>query len=89
MMIVSIALDLKWGREEEYQIKILGIIELLELFPLLYLSIIISIFPLHACTTKFGAKMKGWVIQRLPHLGIHPIVSHQTQTLLHMPANFH
>ena len=33
--------------------------------------------------TKFGAKMKGWTIQRLPHLGIHPIISHQTQTLLH------
>jgi hypothetical protein len=31
--------------------------------------------------TKFGAKMKGWTIQRLPHLGIHPIISHQTQTL--------
>ena len=38
--------------------------------------------------TKFGAKMKGWIIQRLPHLGIHPIISHQTQTLLHMPARF-
>jgi hypothetical protein len=24
--------------------------------------------------TKFGAKMKGWTIQRLPHLGIHPII---------------
>jgi hypothetical protein len=38
--------------------------------------------------TKFGAEMKGWTIQRLPHLGIHPIISHQTQTLLHMPARF-
>jgi hypothetical protein len=38
--------------------------------------------------TKFGAKKKGWTIQRLPHLGIHPIISHQTQTLLHMPARF-
>jgi hypothetical protein len=37
---------------------------------------------------KFGAKMKGWTIQRLPHLGIHPIISHQTQTLLHMPERF-
>jgi hypothetical protein len=26
--------------------------------------------------TKFGAKMKGWAIQRLPHPGIHPIISH-------------
>jgi hypothetical protein len=38
--------------------------------------------------TKFGAKMKGWTIQRLPHLGFHPIISHQTQTLLHMQARF-
>ena len=38
--------------------------------------------------TKFGAKMKEWTIQRLPHLEIHPIISHQTQTLLHMPARF-
>jgi hypothetical protein len=27
-------------------------------------------------------------IQRLPHPGIHSIYSHQTQTLLHMPARF-
>ena len=33
--------------------------------------------------TKFGAKTKGWTIQRLPHPGIHPIISHQTQILLH------
>ena len=38
--------------------------------------------------TKFGAKTKGWTIQRLPHLGTHPIIIHQTQTLLHMPARF-
>jgi hypothetical protein len=38
--------------------------------------------------TKFGAKMKGWSIQRLPYPRIHPIISHQTQTLLHMPARF-
>ena len=38
--------------------------------------------------TKFGAEMKGWTIQRLPHLGIHPKIRHQTQTLLHMPARF-
>jgi hypothetical protein len=36
--------------------------------------------------TKFGAKMKGWTIQRLPYPGVHPISSHQTKTLLHMPA---
>jgi hypothetical protein len=38
--------------------------------------------------TKFRAKTKGWTIQRLPHLGIHPIISHQTQIVLHMPARF-
>jgi hypothetical protein len=37
---------------------------------------------------KFGTKMKGWTTQRLSHLGIHPIISHQIQTLLHMPASF-
>jgi hypothetical protein len=36
--------------------------------------------------TKFGAKRKGWTIQRLPHPEVHPIISHQTPTLLHMPA---
>jgi hypothetical protein len=36
--------------------------------------------------TKFGAKGKGWTIQRLPHPGNHPIINHQTQTLLHMSA---
>jgi hypothetical protein len=38
--------------------------------------------------TKFGAKTKGWTIQRLPHRGFHPIISHQTQTLLYMPERF-
>jgi hypothetical protein len=38
--------------------------------------------------TKFRAEMKGRTIQSLPHLGIHPINNHQTQTLLHMPARF-
>jgi hypothetical protein len=27
--------------------------------------------------TKFGAKTKGWTIQRLSHLGMHTIISHQ------------
>jgi hypothetical protein len=31
--------------------------------------------------TKFGAKMKGWTIQRLPHSEIYPIISHQTQKI--------
>jgi hypothetical protein len=38
--------------------------------------------------TKFGVEMEGRTIQRLPHLRIHPINNHQTQTLLHMPARF-
>jgi hypothetical protein len=38
--------------------------------------------------TKFGAETKGWTIQRLSHPGIHPIIRHQTQTLLHTPARF-
>ena len=37
---------------------------------------------------KFGAKTEGWTIQRLPHPGVHTIISHQTQTLLHMSASF-
>jgi hypothetical protein len=31
--------------------------------------------------TKFGAEMERRTIQRLPHPGIHPINSHQTQTI--------
>ena len=38
--------------------------------------------------TTFRAKMKGLTIQRLPHLGVHPIISHKMKTLLHMPARF-
>ena len=38
--------------------------------------------------TKFGAETEERTIQRLPHLRIHPIYNHQTQTLLHMPERF-
>jgi hypothetical protein len=38
--------------------------------------------------TKFEAETEERTIQRLPHLGIQPIYNDQTQTLLHMPANF-
>jgi hypothetical protein len=42
--------------------------------------------------TKFGAetegRKEGRTIQRLPYPGIDPIISHQTQTLLHMSARF-
>jgi hypothetical protein len=35
--------------------------------------------------TKFRAEAKGMIIQRLPHLWLHPkIYNHQTQTLLWM-----
>jgi hypothetical protein len=35
--------------------------------------------------TKCGAETEGMTIQRLPHLGIHPIYRHQT--LLQMPRS--
>jgi hypothetical protein len=35
---------------------------------------------------KFRAETEGMTIQRLPHLGIHPINNHQTQTLWQMPT---
>jgi hypothetical protein len=38
--------------------------------------------------TKFRAETEGRTIQRLPHLEIHPIYNHQTQTLLQMPERF-
>jgi hypothetical protein len=37
--------------------------------------------------TKCGAETEGNTTQRLPYLGIHPIYSHQTQTLLWMPTS--
>jgi hypothetical protein len=37
--------------------------------------------------TKCGADIEENVIKRLSHLGIHPIYSHQTQTLLLMPRS--
>jgi hypothetical protein len=36
--------------------------------------------------TKYEAETEGVTIQRLPHLRIHPIENHQTQTLLWMPT---
>jgi hypothetical protein len=36
--------------------------------------------------TKCGLETEGMTIQRLPHLGIHPINNHQTQKLLWMPT---
>jgi hypothetical protein len=37
--------------------------------------------------TKCRTETEGKAIQRLPHLGIYPIYSHQTQTLLQMPRS--
>ena len=37
--------------------------------------------------TKCGAETEGMTIQRLPHLRIHPIYRHQTQTLLWMTTS--
>jgi hypothetical protein len=36
--------------------------------------------------TKCESETEGMTIQRLPHLEIHPIYNHQTQTLLWMPT---
>jgi hypothetical protein len=36
--------------------------------------------------TKFREETKGMTIQRLPHLGIHPIKNHPNQTLWQMPT---
>jgi hypothetical protein len=36
--------------------------------------------------TKCKAKTEGMTTQRLPHLEIHPIENHQSQTLLWMPT---
>ena len=36
--------------------------------------------------TKCGAETEGKAIERLPHLGIYSIYSHQTKTLLWMPG---
>jgi hypothetical protein len=38
--------------------------------------------------TKIRAETEERTIQRLPHPGIHPVNSQQTQTLLHTPARF-
>jgi hypothetical protein len=35
--------------------------------------------------TMYGAETEGKTIQRLPHMGIHPIYSHQTGMVLRMP----
>jgi hypothetical protein len=37
---------------------------------------------------KFGAETKGWTVQRLPNLGIHPVISLQMLTPLHAVVEF-
>jgi hypothetical protein len=55
-----------------------------------FLFRILSKIPMEGVTeTKFGAESKGWTVQRLPQPGIHTIISHKTQTLLHMQARFY
>jgi hypothetical protein len=36
--------------------------------------------------TKCGAETEGMTIQRLPHLGMHPINNHKKQSLLWVPT---
>jgi hypothetical protein len=37
--------------------------------------------------TKLRAETEGITIQKLPHLGIHPINNHKTQTLSQIPTS--
>jgi hypothetical protein len=37
--------------------------------------------------TKFGTETEGRTMQRLPHPGSHPIISHQTQTVAYASKN--
>jgi hypothetical protein len=47
-----------------------------------------NIIPMEGVTeTKCGAETEGMTIQRLTNLGIHPIYSHQTQTVWWMPTS--
>ena len=39
-------------------------------------------------SVKIAGLQKEWTIQRLPHLRIHLLISHQTQTALHKAARF-
>ena len=39
--------------------------------------------------TKCGVETERKAIQRLSHLGIHPVYSHQTQTLLWVPRSIY
>jgi hypothetical protein len=47
-----------------------------------------NIIPMGGITeTKCGAETEGMIIPRLPHLRIHHIYNHQTQTLMWMPTS--
>jgi hypothetical protein len=39
--------------------------------------------------TKIGAETEGMTIQRLTHLGIHPINNHQLKSFLQQRFHFH
>jgi hypothetical protein len=45
-------------------------------------------YPWKELQRPFQPEAEGMTSQRLPHLGIHPINHHQTQTLLQMPTRF-
>jgi hypothetical protein len=46
-----------------------------------------NMIPMEGVTeTKCAAETEGMTIQKVPHLGIHPINNRQTQTLLQMPT---
>jgi hypothetical protein len=53
---------------------------------LLFLRMGINISMQGVTETKYGAETDGLTIQKLPHLGIHTINNHQTQTLWQMPT---
>jgi hypothetical protein len=61
------------------------------LHPAVFLSVLPrrrTKIPMEGVTeTKCGAETEGKAIQRLPHLEIHSIYSHQTQTILQMPRS--
>jgi hypothetical protein len=46
-----------------------------------------KIFTRENTETRYGAETEEKAIQRLPHVEIHPLYSHQTHKLLWMPRN--
>jgi hypothetical protein len=48
------------------------------------MEFLLSVYITYVYFKDIGAETEDKTIQRLPHLGIHPIYNHQTQTLLWM-----